>query len=125
VGSSGGSGSANEEPVVYAAVISSALGAKDVTISNPNLLLPELNTIAGQATRASGATEVEVSFTAAGMPWIHRGQTLTLTGLDDDLGYEIPLQPFLVTEAKLEYRESVDNPTYLTHVRGVFYDNSL
>lgn len=121
----GGGGGTTEEPVVYATVIGTAIGAKDVTITSPHLLLPELAIIAGQAARATGATEVEVSFSAAGMPWIHRGQSLALTGLEDDLGYDIPLQSFLVTEAKLEYRESSENPTYLTHVRAVFYDHSL
>jgi hypothetical protein len=121
----GSNADVTEEQVVYATVISNDPGARDITITNKNLLAEHLAIIAGQATRASGATEVEASFTAAGMPWIHRGQTLVLTGLDDDLGYDIPLQPFLVVEAKLEYRENSENPTYLTHVRGVFYDRSL
>ena len=44
--------------------------------------------------------EVEISFTAAGMPWNCRGQSIVLTGLTDDLGYDIPEPPSLVPDAR-------------------------
>jgi hypothetical protein len=112
----------SSQPITYATIISTAIGAKDVTIQNRNLLLPHLQIIAAQAAFASGATEVEINFTAAGIPWLHRGQFLQLTGLQDEFGYDIPLQTALVTESKIEYRESTSAPTYLTHVKACWWE---
>jgi hypothetical protein len=109
--------------VVYAVVISTAPGAKDVNITNRNLLDEHLASIAAQASAASGSTETEISFTAAGMPWIRRGQYLTITGLDDELGYDIPIATALVIEARVEYREGEGDggSSYTTFVRAAYW----
>jgi hypothetical protein len=111
-------------PVVYATVISSQPGARDVTVSNNNLTQAHLGVIAAQAAEASGATEVEVSFTAANIPWLRRGGGLALTGLTDEGGGPIALSNFLITEVKHEYREGDAAPTYLTHVRASYWAHS-
>ena len=107
------------EPVVYAAVISLAPGAKDVTIADNNLLPEHLAVITAQATQASGGKEREISFTAAGLPWIRRGQFIQITGFEDEYGTPRAFAPALVSEARLEYRESSDGPTYTTYVRAL------
>jgi len=108
--------------VTYGAIISEPPGAKDLSLSNASLLLPELQLIAAQAAAASGATEHEVSFTAAGMPWLRRGQYLHLTGLTRvEDGSSIPVQSAIVSEAKQEYRESDEGQSYLTHVRALYW----
>lgn len=115
----------NEEPVTYAAVISLDVGAKDMTIQNKNLLPEHLAIIAAQAQAASGAVETEVSFTAAGMPWIKRGQYMQITGLHREDGVtEIPLGAGLVTDARIEYREAEGNPTYLSIVKYVYWETN-
>ncbi len=109
-------------PTVYAMMVSGQ--GKDVTITNNNLLLPELKIIAGQATLASGAIETEVSFTAANIPWIERGGQLLLSGIEDEFGAPLVIGSAsgsfsgLITEAKFEYREDSENPTCLIHVRA-------
>ena len=110
-------------PITYGILISSELGAKDITIDNPNLLLEDLLYIKAQALASSGSTEVEISFSAAGMPWIRRGQFITLTGLfAEDGTTPIPLAAALVTEARVEYRETSKTPTYLTYVKALFWE---
>jgi hypothetical protein len=113
----------SEQQLVHAVLISNAPGAKDITINNRSLLLEHMHIIASQAQQASGATEVEISFSAAGMPWIRRGQYITLTGLfAEDGTTPVPLQPALVTESRIEYRESSESPTYLTYVKALFWE---
>jgi hypothetical protein len=79
------------------------------------------NTICALAAAASGATEVDISFTAANMPWLKQGQTISLTGLKDEDDGTFSLDPAFVTEAKFEYRENSQTPTNLVHVRAVYY----
>jgi hypothetical protein len=111
----------NTQQVTYATVISLAQGGRDVTIQNRSLLPEHLTIIANQARAQSESTETEISFTAAGVPWLRRGQYITLTGLIDEIGYEVPLQRALVTEARIEYRESSANPTYLSYIKAIFW----
>lgn len=120
---SAGKSANSDETVTYATVISLAAFAKDLTIQNKSLLQEHLTLIARQAVASSGKTEVEVSFTAAGMPWIKRGQFLQITGLHREDGTTlIPLGAGLVTEARIEYRETKDGPTYKSMVKYVYWE---
>lgn len=117
-----GSGTADQQ-ITFATLISSQPGAKDVTINNKSLLAQHMTIIANQARAQSGSTEVEISFTAAGMPWLRRGQYITLTDLfAEDGTTPIVLPAALVTEARIEYRESSEAPTYLTYCKAVFWE---
>jgi len=118
----GGSSGGGQVPEVFATLISQAPGARDVTITNNNLLQEHLQIIAGQAAQANGATEIEISFTAAGFPWLRRGQAIHLTGLEDEFGYEIDIAPATVSEVRTEYRESGDGPTYLSYVKALYWE---
>lgn len=112
----------NEQQVTFGTLISTEPGAKDVTISNKSILPVHMNIIANQARAFSGSTEVEINFTAAGMPWLKRGQIITLTGLVAEDGITpIPLQPALVSECKIEYREGSPNATYQTYVKALYW----
>ena len=108
-------------PVTYAAVIdgSNGRGSRDFSLHNPNLLENDLAVIAAQARQASGKTEVELSFTAAAIPWLRRGQRLQLTGLEDEAGGSIPLQLALVTECKHEFREG---QSYRSHIKACWWE---
>ena len=108
-------------PVTYAAVIdgSNGVGSRDFSLRNPNLLENDLLVIAGQAKQASGKKELEFSFTAAGIPWLRRGQRLQLTGLEDEAGGSIPIQLALVTECRHEFREG---RAYLSHVKACWWE---
>ena len=118
----GGTGGGGEgSSLAFAVLISSEITAKDVSMSNNNLRLADLNLIAAQALAASGSTETEISFTAANIPWLNRGDYLALTGLENEAGDPIPLSTALITEAKHEYRENGPNPTSLTHVRASYW----
>lgn len=122
-GSAGGSFEGT--PISYGILISQQPGAKDITIDNPNLLLTDLLIIAAQARAASGATEVEINFTAAGMPWIKRGQFIHLTNLfAEDGTTPIATKTALVSEARVEYREQGEEPTYLTYVKALYWDDA-
>lgn len=121
-GFGGGGGEFQGEPITLGKIISTLPGAKDFTVTNASLLMEHLQIILAQAEAASGATEYEINFTAAGIPWIHRGQFIQLTGLTREDGVTpIPLQNSLVSEAKQEYRETSPEPTYLTHVKALFW----
>jgi hypothetical protein len=110
-------------PISYGILISQEPAAKDITIDNPNLLLSDLLVIAQQAKDNSGSTEVSITFTAAGMPWIRRGMYLTLTDLfAEDGTTPIPLPASLITDARVEYREDSEEPTYDTYVTAVFWE---
>lgn len=123
-GLSGSAGGTNEQQITFATLISTQPGAKDITINNKSLLAQHMTIIAQQARAQSGSTEVEISFTAAGMPWLRRGQYITLTGLfAEDGTTPIVLPAALVTEARIEYRESSESPTYLTYCKAVFWES--
>jgi hypothetical protein len=109
-------------PFTVGVIISTLPSAKDVTISDRNLLPQHLQIILAQARAAHGATESEMSFTAAGMPWLHRGQYIQLTGLfKEDGTTPIPLNNALLSEVKHEYRESNPKPTFLSHVKALWW----
>lgn len=113
-----------DQQVTFATLISTQPGAKDVTINNKSLLPQHLTIIAQQARAQNGSTEVEISFTAAGMPWLRRGQYITLTNLfAEDGTTPIVLPSALVTEARIEYRESSESPTYLTYCKAVYWED--
>lgn len=121
----GGGAGETQETVTFATVISLEPGGKDFSLSNANLLVEQLAIIAAQAAATSEAVEHEASFTAAGIPWIRRGQGITLTGLFAENGTTpIPIGPALVTQARFEYRESAEpggDPTYLTYVKALWW----
>lgn len=119
-----GRGGSSLETVTYAAVISLEPRARDFSMSNANLLDTDLAVIAAEARASSGATEHEVSFTAAGLPWVHRGQYIEVVDLFAEDGVTpIPIGPALVTEARFEYREGPDggSPSYLTFVKALWW----
>lgn len=114
----------NTIAVTYGVVISQDPLARDVTISNRSLLPEHALKIKAQAIAASGALEREIKFTAAGMPWLRRGQFILLEGLISEGPYEEPItfQPALVTAARLEYREGPDGePSYKSYVSMVYW----
>lgn len=109
--------------ITYGILISQEPGAKDITINAPDLLLPELLIIANQAKASSGNVEVSITFCAAAMPWIRRGQYITITGLfAEDGTTPIPISTALVTDARVEYREDSESPEYKTYVTAVFWE---
>lgn len=109
----------NERPPIYIAelVVDDPL-ASDFKYANKNLEMPNLEIIAQQCRDASGAEELEISFTAANIPWLRRGQMIQITNLDDESGADIPLPPMLIFENKLEY-DGGASPKYTSTVRAV------
>jgi len=114
------SNAVSSPPIGVAAIISGAPGAKDISYSNPNLTEADLQVIMGQAVAASGAVEMEVNFTAVGVPWLRRGQRMALTGLSADDGTPIPLQTMFVTEVRTEFDEA--SATSLSSVKAAWWE---
>jgi hypothetical protein len=110
------------EQLVVEVVDATQPGAKDITVQDANLTVRELRVILAQARFASGATEYEINFTASGIPWVRRGQSIRITGLLAEDGVTpIVLDDALVFEVHTEYREDSEQPTYLTGVKAVYW----
>ena len=107
-----------DNPFVIVELVDDDLHASDFQYDNKNLEDSHLRIIAQHCRDASGAEEIEVSFVAANIPWLRRGQMIQITNLDDENGDDIPLAPMLVLEHRLEYDGS-QNPKYTSTVRAV------
>lgn len=112
----------SKNPFHIEMIIDSDLGTKDFQYSNPNLDLGQLNTIRNQAVAASTARELEVTFTASGIPWLHKGQRIRIIGIQNPAGdvvLDTPLDTFLVMENRIDLEETRDGPLYTSQVRAV------
>ncbi|MFB3816150.1 MAG: hypothetical protein ACE147_00685 [Candidatus Methylomirabilales bacterium] len=102
------------EAIALEETISTDPRAVDVRYSNPHLAEEDLAFILDQFRAVSGLWHYVIRLTGVAMPWLRKGNVLHLTGLLAEDGVtEIPLQPALITEAKLTYNESGNPPAML------------
>ncbi len=97
---------------------------KDVRYSNPHMTEAELEFIADQFEDASGLWECVIQFRAVTMPWLKKGTVIELTGLADQDGTAIPIEPAIVTNNVLRYDESSEQPEMTSTVTAVFWTNT-
>ena len=108
----------DKNPHFIAEIVDNVPGAKDFSFTDRNFTAVELEIVAGQCRASSGAEEVEVTFTAANIPWLRRGQVLTITGLVDENSASVVLPRFMVFDNKIEFVES-RSPQYISQVRAI------
>ena len=90
----------------------------NVSESNSNWLLPDLQFVMAQYVQCSGLFEYELSISGVSMPWITRGQYIQITGLVTETGAPITLPLLLVTEVVLTYDESVPAASTKQRIRA-------
>ncbi len=108
-------------PLKLKGTISDHLRARSVVYQHGSLVEDDLNYLYGCFQRASGNWEWQVQMSYVGIPWLRKGMVVYITGLKDDLGREIPLQPALVTEQRLKYNESSEKPSMISSLTATFW----
>ncbi len=99
-------------------LLSSDPDAVDVTYSNVNLTLADLQFIQNQFIAVQNLWEYEVAFQGPAQVWLQRGNTLQVTGVVAEDGSPISLPPLLITESKMNYDESSATPKVISLLRG-------
>ena len=92
--------------------------AVDVTYSNVNLTLADLQFIQAQFLAAQGLWEYEVQFQGPAQVWLQRGSTIQLLPVPLEDGVSVTLPPLLITESKMTYDESTKTPSVTSVLRG-------
>jgi len=103
------------------ALVDDQPGAVDVEVNDKNLLYDDAAFIIGQARASSGATEYELNFTGANIPWMRKGSLLHVTGVEDAEGTPIGTETALVFDVSVDYAEDGDQPTSLQTVKAVWW----
>lgn len=122
--SSGGlsSDSTPLEQIQLVETISTDPKARDFRFSNRNLDADDLEFIMNQFRTASGNFEYEIILEFMHMPFLRKGNILSLTGLFAEDGVTpIPLDPALVIEHMLEFDESSESSQMVSNLRATFW----
>lgn len=102
------------EAILLEGTLSEDPRAIDVRYSNPNMTEEDLAFILDQFRAVSGLWRYVIRLTGVAMPWLRKSNVLHLTGLLAEDGVTaIPLQPALITEAKLTYNQASQPPAML------------
>ena len=117
-------GGAAGVPTKLIQTLSTHIWAEDVQYSNPNLSAEDLAFIMAQFAAASGLWEYELTLTYLAMPWIRKGNVLSLTGLLAEDGTPIPLEPALVVQQTLNYDEASSSPSMLSQIRAMCWSGT-
>lgn len=99
-------------------------GVKDFSLTNDNLPQEAVDLIFAQAAAASGAWEHEMNFTMVNVPWLRRGQVISLTGFTAEDGEPVDIRPALLTEVSTNHREDGPNPTSISRVKAIWWSSS-
>jgi len=103
-----------KEAIVLEQTISSDLRAVDIRYSNENMTEADLAYIMSKFEAANGKWAYELEIEYVSMPWLRKGNVLSITGLKAENGTtDIPLQPALVTDQRLQYLEG-ENPVMIS-----------
>lgn len=118
-------GNKSGEQIRLVRTVSTDADAVKVVQNLPNMDISALQVIMSYFQSASGMWEYELSMSGANMPWISRGMYLQLTDIQSEVpGTLIALPVMLVTEADIEYDESVQGAKSISKIRAFGWSNT-
>jgi len=104
-----------KEAIVLEQTISSDARAVDIRYSNASLTEADLAYLMAKFEAANGKWAYELEIEYVSMPWLRKGNVLSITGLKAENGTtDIPLQPALVTDQRLQSVDQGESPVMIS-----------